>query len=996
MGNDNSKNKEQTKGGTINEKHKNGSANGLSANITSNGLEIAVDGETIVQQNGEALSLNLDTKSVASDFIVIETDSKPVEAPVISENLETAIQKDEVKESKEAPTDESTSSGEEAAIVIVNVHQLDFEYPYQKAEISTQTDSKMQADISTQTGEDDDDTTTNTEVPMEVVLERVVYEDIVFRAERVEVTEAKNYELKETEPENAAEPKYNPYKSIIDNEIVAEEDNIEETIPFEVSFSLPKVVADCVEAVFATASESIDFAAVNTSDPSADEVITEGNGEGPGDMAADGVLIETAEPESNAATPEARKGNGVPSLDEELETLVMEAISEVGCEESNVTPANQQELSVPLVTVLPVSAESVIMEIAETEEALLNESDVVIGEEVVEETNTEHLANQTANQEELSVPLVTENLVKVESTDEKITTDDVVAVEDVPGIRKELDNEPLRNCKSCPVKEILIIKAPSNEPITIEEDKLSFFPEFITTDKNVEAAEVAKTDAKPEMVKEAQPSPVIAKDNAQVIMEAVTDPLIITNEELPKDTLSSPDDEVKPGSIPDVVTTDDKVEVCEDVKTDVGLERVQEAEPCPVIARDDTEVTLEAAIDALSLEFELCAITHPQESFITPQEEEVIAASTFVPLSTEQRASLAIPEEPADRAAVEMNEEAMEASSNETEAVPESVEENTTGGDELELEVANSEELVEENDMAEGKTEVRLEVMAQTEISKTPEQIPVISVEPALENPNPCQEDATMEVLENILESVAEAISVKPKVTENTVKEPADVPATDTTEESMPCVSAQLVELVEENVTPAKVLLKDTAEGTAVEVSERIEQTDSALAISNDCVVSLLEQTLKSDMRVVIVKTIEVREDITEEILQDHTGAVLTAIEENPKDATLDECSEAVLDSIVEEIIREHVAAEFNLMTSEEVAPEGKTEENESSVNSMDSTTDSQSVTSTDMEALVDRLQSACVSVVEESVYSLGGLQLSSLGHRVTVDINVAPKEEQM
>ncbi|KAL7399519.1 hypothetical protein ABVT39_025819 [Epinephelus coioides] len=85
MGNDNSKTKEQTKGGTINEKHKNGSANGLSANITSNGLEIAA----------------------ASDFIVIETDSKPAEAPVISENLETVIQKDEVKESKEAPTDVS-------------------------------------------------------------------------------------------------------------------------------------------------------------------------------------------------------------------------------------------------------------------------------------------------------------------------------------------------------------------------------------------------------------------------------------------------------------------------------------------------------------------------------------------------------------------------------------------------------------------------------------------------------------------------------------------------------------------------------------------------------------------------------------------------------------------------------------------------------------------------------------------------------------------------
>ncbi|KAL7399517.1 hypothetical protein ABVT39_025819 [Epinephelus coioides] len=116
MGNDNSKTKEQTKGGTINEKHKNGSANGLSANITSNGLEIAVDGETVVQQNGEALSLNFDTKSAASDFIVIETDSKPAEAPVISENLETVIQKDEVKESKEAPTDDTANLKAESTV----------------------------------------------------------------------------------------------------------------------------------------------------------------------------------------------------------------------------------------------------------------------------------------------------------------------------------------------------------------------------------------------------------------------------------------------------------------------------------------------------------------------------------------------------------------------------------------------------------------------------------------------------------------------------------------------------------------------------------------------------------------------------------------------------------------------------------------------------------------------------------------------------------------
>lgn len=219
---------------------------------------------------------------------------------------------------------ESGSSGDEAAAMIVAEHREDFEYLRQKAEMSTQTDRKAEADISTQTGEEgDDNTTTNIAGPVEevvaateedqlnesvviaeeaveemtdqeprenqtagiiieeVVMENIIYENLVFRAERVEVTDnfeithIENYNpeeerVQETEPEVAAEP-----ESIKEGEIAVEETHFEETVTLEIA-SLPKVVADCVEVVFAAVSESTDFAVVNTSEPSVDEVITEG------------------------------------------------------------------------------------------------------------------------------------------------------------------------------------------------------------------------------------------------------------------------------------------------------------------------------------------------------------------------------------------------------------------------------------------------------------------------------------------------------------------------------------------------------------------------------------------------------------------------------------------------------------------------------------------------------------------------------------------------
>ncbi|XP_051281181.1 breast carcinoma-amplified sequence 1 isoform X2 [Dicentrarchus labrax] len=100
MGNENSKSKELTQNGKIPEKHENGSVNGITESITSNGLEIGINGETVVQKNGGPLNLNLATESTEREYVIVESDSKHVDAPVITEILEADVQKEEVKKSK--------------------------------------------------------------------------------------------------------------------------------------------------------------------------------------------------------------------------------------------------------------------------------------------------------------------------------------------------------------------------------------------------------------------------------------------------------------------------------------------------------------------------------------------------------------------------------------------------------------------------------------------------------------------------------------------------------------------------------------------------------------------------------------------------------------------------------------------------------------------------------------------------------------------------------
>lgn len=657
---------------------------------------------------------------------------------------------------------ESGSNGDEAAAMIVAEHREDFEYLRQKAEMSTQTDRKARADISTQTGEEgDDDTTTNSEGPVEevvaateedqlkesvviaeeaveetadeeprenltaaiiieeVVMENIIYANLVFRAERVEVTDnfeithIENYNpeeerVQETEPEVAAVP-----ESIKEGEIAVEETHFEETVTLEIA-SLPKVVADCVEAVFAAVSESTDFAAVNTSESNVDEVITEGNSEGARDIPADVVLIETTEPKTNAATPETQKANGVASLHEEPVTTMTEIISEVVCEEPN-----------------PPSAPKDMPE-------------------------REHC-----------VPLVPIVIIMKEYSYEGVTTDEAVVVKDVSGMSEEA----------------IIVEAPSNE--------------------------------------------------------------LITTEELPQDALNSPVDEVKPESIPKVITPNEKTEVCEGMTADEEPEKVEEAEPRPVIVKEDAEMVPEAAIDALSQYLELPEA--PQQPAVDSGslfEEEVIAATTFVPVSGERQAKFSIPGEPIESAAKEMNEEA------------------------------------------------------------------VISEEPTEENPSPWEEDATTEVLVNILESVVEVISERLVVTENIIEALADE---DATRESERCAALQ-EEPVVENVARSVVAVEEPTDSSHVISEEPLEESMSPLV---------------PQVQVVILKTIE--DEVTAEpiIESNQYCDVVTAIDENAGDSQIGtsnqadaECFEAVLETIVEDFITEDAITPQETVVENEITLE--------------------------------------------------------------------------
>ncbi|XP_026224780.1 breast carcinoma-amplified sequence 1 isoform X2 [Anabas testudineus] len=100
MGNEQSNSKELTQNGSVPEKHENGSVNGITANLTPNGLEIDVKGETIIHQNSEPVSLSLPTESSEPDSVAVKTECQPTEAEVVPEIPEPAVLKEEIKKEK--------------------------------------------------------------------------------------------------------------------------------------------------------------------------------------------------------------------------------------------------------------------------------------------------------------------------------------------------------------------------------------------------------------------------------------------------------------------------------------------------------------------------------------------------------------------------------------------------------------------------------------------------------------------------------------------------------------------------------------------------------------------------------------------------------------------------------------------------------------------------------------------------------------------------------
>lgn len=266
---------------------------------------------------------------------------------------------------------ESDTREEEAFSVIIDVHQDDFEYPLWKDEISTQTDRKIEAHISTQTGEDNVDTTTDG--PVEVIMETQASREDPPNESAFVIAGVVEDTLNEEHLDNQI-------AGIINEELV--KDNI-----------VCESIVCRADTTTNTYDQFEDIVIIETAateeDPSnepsliiAEEVVETFNVE-PSDNQESGFIIimenivcenivfreEWMEVidiinfnESNAVTTEAQEPNGVSSPDEEPTTTMMETIPEVVCEEQNHSTANrdipEEDISVHPVTVLLVNVES--------------------------------------------------------------------------------------------------------------------------------------------------------------------------------------------------------------------------------------------------------------------------------------------------------------------------------------------------------------------------------------------------------------------------------------------------------------------------------------------------------------------------------------------------------------------------------------------------------------------------------------------------------------
>lgn len=395
---------------------------------------------------------------------------------------------------------------------------------------STQTERKTHADISTQTVDSELDLSNESivviaeevfedtvqEEPLDnqtngIVTEDVVitenYEDIMFKAEWVEITD--NFEINQKDESR-------PSESGVKSEIFPEA-----TVPLNIPSDLPKLVADCVEVVLNAVSQFPCVAAVKPLDPPVYEAMTEDSDEGAGDVLADGVLIETTKTESNANTQKVGEATSVASSDDEP---LMETILGVVCEDID-PKLTDQDIPIVEFSLRLVKVESTLEKVAtdvpgKTEELVMVEG---LSNELL---STEDLPLNSDDDESESIPEVigahgnSENTftvpaVKVESDHEDITTDEPLAVEDIPGKTEEL------NIMEGPPRGLIS----TVELLEVTDDQMKSIPEITITEESIEVCEDLVADLGPKAVGEAEPTSVIVKADDVETPEAAVEAL---------------------------------------------------------------------------------------------------------------------------------------------------------------------------------------------------------------------------------------------------------------------------------------------------------------------------------------------------------------------------------------------------------------------------------------------------------------------------------------
>lgn len=343
-------------------------------------------------------------------------------------------------------------SGGEVVFKAVTHHLEEVQRPCQ------QTKHSREIHIYTQTVDEDGATSMDGSLDMTVVtIAEEAVEEAVYMEQCEEQTTGNTLITQEwIEVAVEAEPDSNPNGSFSDA-------GSEDTVPLVLPSSLPKVVADCVELVFAAMPES----SKSTSVAGEDGATAKDIHEEPEDVSADAVLIESTQPEPDVVSPEAVEENSVPSPDEELMKMLI-----------NQTPVNQDLLAEELIfTDTSIRRESADEEVIGHDD---DDDDVYDDEVYDDEVYDPFERSSSCSEEDITEEYVTE----------------------------EVPNDPTTTVEPC-------------QPSPVHEAIPESAAEVSTSDEDI--VEVETSDVEPDQDEELHTSP--AAVNKDVIMNALINAL---------------------------------------------------------------------------------------------------------------------------------------------------------------------------------------------------------------------------------------------------------------------------------------------------------------------------------------------------------------------------------------------------------------------------------------------------------------------------------------